>query len=158
MPRLSAQRLRAILYPIDHGVNAMCVSHVMRTAAALGLAVIGLTGCQPSADDVARDTQRLMQAKLDSDPELQAYHLRVSKVIVVHEESTRYRGIATLVMDGEDHEVGLRILADGNKVVYESDPGALLFVTQRAVNDAMKEVYGQPAAGQARDVAQASPR
>src|SRR3981081_330127 len=97
------------------------------------LAVLCLAGCQPSADSVARETKLLLQSKLDSDPDLKPYHLKVSTLDVIHEDGARYRGIAAIGMDGADYSVALRILDDGHKIMYETDQGAFTFVAQHSL-------------------------
>jgi hypothetical protein len=48
-----------------------------------------------------------------------------------------YAGIATVALDGEDHSVPIKIVADGEKVIYQTEQGAFAFVAQRAIKDAM---------------------
>lgn len=108
-----------------------CATQRLRmTLVAIGLC---LAGCQPSADSVAHETKVLLQSKFDSEPDLEPFHLRVSKLEVIHEEGTRYRGIATVAMDGTNYSVVLRILDDGHKLMYETDPGAFAFTAQHAL-------------------------
>jgi hypothetical protein len=100
------------------------------------LAAIGvcMAGCQPSTDSVAQETKVLLQSKFDSDPDLKPFHLKVSNLDVIHEDGTRYRGIANVAMDGTNHSIVLRILDDGHKLMYETDPGAFAFTAQHALS------------------------
>jgi hypothetical protein len=104
--------------------------------AAAVLAALGLhlAACQPSTDSVERDTKQALQSKLDSEPDLKPFHLRVSSLDVVHEDGTRYRGIATVTMDGVKYSITLRILDDGHKVLCETDQGAFGYVLQHSVS------------------------
>ena len=122
-----------------------------RALLAAGLALI-LGGCRPSTDEVGDQVRVLLQQKLDQQPEFRPYHLVVSKVDVVREEGNKYQGIADVVMNGKDHSVPLKILDDGRRVMYETDPGAFLFVAQESYEDTLG------AAGGARDQVSPAPR
>jgi hypothetical protein len=103
-------------------------------AVVLGVLGLQLAGCQPSTDTVEQDTKQALQSKLDSDPDLKPFHLKVSSLDVVHEDGTRYRGIATVMMGGANYSVTLRILDDGHKVLYETDQGAFAFISQHSIS------------------------
>jgi hypothetical protein len=118
----------------------------MKTIAFLATALIALVGCHPSTETISAQVKTLLQSKLNSDPDFKDYHLTVEKVDLIHDEGNKYAGIATISMGGEEHSVGLKILADGEKVIYETDQGAFLFAVQHALRDTINNVFHPDAA------------
>jgi len=94
-----------------------------------------LCGCRPSTDEIGRQVKVMFQQKMNQDPEFSKYHLFVSRVDVVQEEGNKYQAIATVLMKGREHSVSMKILADGHQVMYETDPGALLFAVQESLQE-----------------------
>ncbi|MEO7208124.1 MAG: hypothetical protein ABI145_15395 [Steroidobacteraceae bacterium] len=85
-------------------------------------------------DSVGEDAKRVMQSNFDSEPDLKPYHLSVSKVAVVHADGNNYAGVATVLMDGKEHSVGLKIQDDGRTIIYKADSDAFLFLVESALS------------------------
>jgi hypothetical protein len=93
--------------------------------------LMAVCGCQPNVNDIGQQVSTLLQQKINEDPTLSRYGLVVSNVVVIREEGNKYKGVADVMMNGEKHEVSLSILADGNSVMYEADPGSFIFVSEQ---------------------------
>jgi hypothetical protein len=93
--------------------------------------LLALCGCQPNVNEIGQQVSSLLQQKINEDPTLSRYGLVVTNVVVIREEGNKYKGVADVMMNGEKHEVSLSILADGDSVMYEADPGSFLFVAEQ---------------------------
>jgi VCBS repeat-containing protein len=98
-------------------------------ALALGvLAAALLIGCGQSTDQIGETVKTSMQYKFDSDSQFKQWHLSVTSVQVLKQGENRYRGIATVMHDGESHDVPVEITADGSNVMWQTPPGSFMFV------------------------------
>ncbi|MFX5776693.1 hypothetical protein ABTE06_20465, partial [Acinetobacter baumannii] len=89
----------------------------------------------------------LMQKKFSESEELKQYKLEVVKVDVIHESGNKYRGLAKVMMNGQPHDVGMSILSDGDKIMYEIPPENLTFLVQEAMKQAfapLKNLFQPP--------------
>jgi hypothetical protein len=93
--------------------------------------LMAVCGCQPNVNEIGQQVSSLLQQKINEDPTLSRYGLRVTNVVVIREEGNKYKGVADVMMNGEKHEVSLNILDDGDSVMYEADPGSFLFVAEQ---------------------------
>ncbi len=67
-----------------------------------------------------------MQQTFDTDPRFVQYHLVVSKVDVLKQNGNQYQGMAVVHgTKGIDHQIPIDITAEGDKILWHSDPGAL---------------------------------
>lgn len=103
----------------------------MNRLALSALILLGLCGCRPDTNEIGQQVSVLLQQKINEDQLLHRYGLVVTGVEVIREEGNKYKGVATVMMNGEAHDVGLNILADGNNVMYETDPASFLFVSEQ---------------------------
>jgi hypothetical protein len=93
----------------------------------LGLVLIALlVGCGPSTDEISSKVMPSMQHKFDSDPQLRDLHLKVQSVTVIHSNGNLYQGLAEISSHGVTHEVSVKITADGENMMWETEPSALL--------------------------------
>jgi len=90
--------------------------------------LLAVCGCRPNVNEIGQQVSSLLQQKINEDPTLSRYGLLVGNVVVIREEGNKYKGVADVMMNGEKYEVSLNILADGDSVMYEADPGSFLFV------------------------------
>ena len=103
----------------------------MKKAVFATILMLTLCGCRPSTDQIGEQVKVLLQEKLDQEPAFKKYNLVVSRVDVMREDGNKYRGIATVVMNGVEHSVTLVILADNDQIMYEADPKSFFFVLQQ---------------------------
>ena len=108
--------------------------HLLLSILALSLAVLSGCGGQ-STDTIAEIVKRGLQEQLEKNPSLKDEYLVVSDVAVVKEQGNRYRGIATIVFEGEAREIPIGITADGENVMFEVAPGAFLFIAEKRLQE-----------------------
>ena len=69
-----------------------------------------------------------MQHKFDADPDAAILGLKVLDVNLVNKSGNEYKGIATIrAGNGAKEDVSVEVTADGDNVLWEIPPGALLF-------------------------------
>jgi hypothetical protein len=74
---------------------------------------------------VADEVKTSMQNKFDTDRQFSQYHLVVSKVNVMHKSGNEYEGLAVVhTPKNVDHNVAVHVIAEGNRIMWQSDPGA----------------------------------
>ena len=94
------------------------------------------------AEEVAEEVRADMQRKFDSDTDVAELRLKVLDVRLVNKSGNEYKGIATIrAGNGITEDVSVEVTADGDAVLWELPPGALLF----AVPDS--QVGAPPLAG-----------
>ncbi|WP_148664578.1 hypothetical protein [Herbaspirillum robiniae] len=98
---------------------------------------LALLGCSPSTESIGETVKSLMQKKFSESDELKNYKLEVVKVDVIHESGNKYRGMAKVMLNGAPHDVGMSILSDGDKIMYEIPPENLGFLVQEAMKQAL---------------------
>ncbi len=83
------------------------------------------------AEEAAATVKSSMQRKLDNDPDLKEFNLRVVGVMLVNRSDNEYKGIATVkTSDGVEHDVPIDVTYDDGDAIWESPPGAFLFVLE----------------------------
>lgn len=107
----------------------------MKAILAIFIAII-LLGCSPDTEKIGSIVATLLQQKLSENPELKKYNLTVQKVDVIREAGNSYRGIAKVLMRGNLHDVPLKIISDGNNVMFETPPENFAFILQEELKDA----------------------
>jgi hypothetical protein len=77
--------------------------------------------------DLSSQVKSSMQQNFDTDPRFTKYHLVVSKVDVLKQNGNQYQGMAIVHgSKGIDHEVPIDITAEGDKIIWHSEPGVRL--------------------------------
>ena len=89
-----------------------------------------ISGCGPSIDALSETVRNSMQQQFDTNEQFKSYGLKVEKVTLVHEQDKKYKGVASVVLDGKAHEVIITVTADGNNVIWEAPPGSFMFIAQ----------------------------
>ena len=97
----------------------------MLTVAAL------VTGCSASNEEIAEQVKSSMQNTLSSDSNFAEDHMTVEKVTVVKLDGNKYQGMATVMYEGEPHEVGIDVSYDGTNMMWQAPPGSFGFVAQK---------------------------
>ena len=98
-------------------------------ALALGvLAAALLIRCGQSTDQIGETVKTSMQQKFDSDAQFKNSRLSVTRVQVLKQGENRYQGIATVMHEGESHDVPIEITADGSNVMWLAPSGSFMFV------------------------------
>lgn len=81
------------------------------------------------AEVAAAHVKISMQQKLDTDPDLSRYDLKVVDVVLVNKSGNEYKGIATVkTKDGTKHDVPVDVTSDKDNTIWDAPPGAFLFV------------------------------
>ena len=79
-----------------------------------------------------------MQQTFDTDSRFTPYHLVVEKVDVLKQNGNQYQGMATVRgSKGIDHEVSIDITAEGDNVLWHSEPGAFVWMVLEQLNPAV---------------------
>lgn len=122
----------------------------MRNIATIAVGLL-LSGCYRPAIEVADMLKPMLQANLDTEKLTKDAHLTVAEITVIREEGNRYGALVTVMMDGEKHEVLLKVLADDKHIIYEAPPSAFFFAAQHALEMALSPTPIQNAAPAAWD-------
>ena len=70
-----------------------------------------------------------MQQTFDTDSRFAQYHLVITKVDVLKQNGNQYQGMATVHgAKGIDHQVPIDITAEGDKILWRSEPGAFVWI------------------------------
>jgi hypothetical protein len=78
-----------------------------------------------------QSVKQSMQERFDSDPKFSKYHIQVEKVQLIKESGNKYNGIATVrTLRSSDHEVAIEVTADESNMMWQAQPGALMFLAQ----------------------------
>jgi hypothetical protein len=85
-----------------------------------------ISGCGPSTNEIGTQIAASMQNKFNSDTQLRDLHLTVQSVTVVHSSGNLYQGIARISSRRISHDIPVKITADGQNTMWETEPGALL--------------------------------
>lgn len=89
------------------------------------------TSKQSATDKLGEQVMQSMQEKFDTDADLSTLKLRVTNVVLVNSSGNQYKGIATVrTQKGTEHDVTVNVTADGNNMMWETEPGAFLFALQ----------------------------
>jgi len=92
------------------------------------------------AESAAAIVKESMQRDLDNDPNLGKLGLRVVDVGLINKVGNEYKGIASIrTLDGVIHDVAIDVTADGNDVIWETAPGAFLFVLDQTASPAPRK-------------------
>ena len=121
-------------------------SHVRKALIVAGIVIAGVTAWHfvTSADsarrerDVSNEVKSSMQQSFDTDSRFTPYHLVVEKVDVLKQNGNQYQGMATVHgSKGIDHEVPIDITAEGDKILWHSEPGAFVWMVLDRLNPAV---------------------
>jgi len=89
-----------------------------------------ISGCGPSIDVLSEQVRNSMQQHFDTNEQFKSYEMKVEKVTLIHEQDKKYKGAASVVLDGKTHDVMISVTADGNNLIWEAPPGSLMFIAQ----------------------------
>jgi len=107
----------------------------LRGAAVIVFTALFIAGCSPSSQDIGETVKVSMQQKFDSDAQFKKWHLQVRSVQAVKQDGNRYQGVAAVVYKGTSHDVPVDITADGSNVIWKTDPGGFVFVSQNMLQN-----------------------
>lgn len=78
--------------------------------------------------DISSEVKESMQHNFETDSRFANYHLVVTKVDVMHKSGNDYEGLAVVHSPkGVDHDVAIHVTAEGDRVMWQSDPGAFVW-------------------------------
>lgn len=85
--------------------------------------------------DISSQVKSSMQQTLDTDSRFSQYHLVVESVEVVKQTGNQYEGLATVRSPkGIDHQVPIQVTADGDNMIWHSEPGAFVWMVLEQLN------------------------
>jgi mono/diheme cytochrome c family protein len=127
----------------------MIFSHRIVASVAV-VAALFIAGCSPNREEIALKVQQSMQARVDTDPALAESRIRILNVLVIHEAGNKYQGLAVVRSKrGAEHQVPVQVVAEGDNVIWTTQPGAFLFLVQEevaaALNAAPEPAHASPA-------------
>jgi hypothetical protein len=91
-----------------------------------------LIGCDTSS--IEETVKSSMQETFNTDANFKGYNLKVKEVLVVNNAGNSYKGMATVIYKGKDYKVPVDITSDGSRVMWQTEPGSMLFIVQDALN------------------------
>jgi hypothetical protein len=95
-----------------------------------------LAACGPSLEQIAQRVQASMQES----PDVRKLGVSVTKVLVMKESGNKYQGLATVEYKGLERQVPVQVTADGENVMWRTEPGAFMFVIQHE----FQRTFGMP--------------
>ena len=93
---------------------------------------IALIGCGPNIEETVKTS---MQETFNTDANFKEYNLTVTEVAVVNNSGNSYKGIATVMYKGNPYKVSVAITADGSRVLWQTEPGAMHFLSRDALKN-----------------------
>lgn len=102
----------------------------------LALLIAICSGCTSSTDEVSTKVAELMQNKFNTE-QIAKLNIKVKKVITIHEEGNKYKGVATVEMDGKPHDITIKVIYDGQHIMYEADESQLSFISQKIIENSL---------------------
>jgi hypothetical protein len=105
---------------------------IIPVMAALCAAALTLASCGMNKAEVERSVASRFQTRLDTDRAYSGYGMKVKTVSLVKSGSHTYNGYATVVLDGETHDIGIAVTVDGGNIIFETKPSAFAFLTEKA--------------------------
>lgn len=109
----------------------------------LAAAVLLLSGCVASKDEIEVQSKALTQRIIDQNPTLKDLGMVVDRVDAIQESGNHYKGIAQIAMSGEHFTAPLSILSDGDKIMVTPDEGAFSFAAPYAFKKAMEKASAE---------------
>lgn len=93
--------------------------------------------------DIGSEVKTSMQQTFDTDQRFAQYHLVVSKVDVMHKSGNEYEGLAVVHSSKNvDHNVGVHVTAEGDRIMWQSDPGAFAWAAFEQFNSSAPTTAG----------------
>lgn len=110
-------------------------AYIMLAALALvvGFGVFGVWkyNQSPDTDVLAEQVKASMNQTLDTDANFKQYSFDVKSVTVIHASGNEYSGMATVTANGgPEHQVPITVTAADGKIMWKSEPGAMMFAVQ----------------------------
>lgn len=104
---------------------------------------VNLTACSPSPDEITETVKASLQESLSTDADYAKYNLIVGDIQLVKVGDSQYKALAEVYLDDTLNVVPLDVYAEGNmfeyNAIWESKPGAFLFVAQKEIDEALDE-------------------
>jgi hypothetical protein len=97
------------------------------SAAAICVSVVAtLLGCGPSPEEIGERVRTSMH----NNPDMRKLGVAVTRVVVIKESGNKYQGIADVRYKELERQVSVQVVAEGDNVVWKTEPGAFMFVLQ----------------------------
>jgi len=82
----------------------------------VAMATFGLSSCGTSTSDLAKQVQDLMIEKFQQE----GITLKVKEdLLLTHKSGNEYTGIITVIVDGEESQLSVDVICDGESFQYE---------------------------------------
>jgi len=94
-----------------------------------------ICGCSMSPEDIGKTVQSSMQNKFNSDANFREHNLLVDNVQVFKKGGKNYKGMAAIIYKGSSYNVSVEIIADGKNVMWETEPGAFVFIAREQLRN-----------------------
>ena len=111
------------------------MKNMLNGALTLALIFVMLFGCKlssgASTNQIGETVKKSMQQKFDSDSPFKEWGLKVTTVQVQKQGETQYKGTATMLYQGESHEVPVDITVNGSDINWKVQPGGFAFAEQK---------------------------
>lgn len=101
------------------------------------LLAVTLAACSPSLEKISQKVLVSMQHRFATDPELSQLGVSITKVVVIKEAGNKYQGMATVQYKGAERQVPVQVTAEGENVIWKTEPGAFMFVVQHELQRAL---------------------
>jgi hypothetical protein len=108
---------------------------------------LALSACGPSSEKIADGVKAELQHRLQGQEIFAQHKVSVAKVDVVKEEGNKFRGMATIMLDGHESTIPIEIVADGDKAIFDVPQDRLVLLAFELLGRSKPAV--EPAAAEA---------
>lgn len=91
--------------------------------------VLGPSGGEPKSD-IVETVKTSMEEKFATDADFKKWNLTVRSVDLVKQGANKYQGLAHIDYKNTTHDVPIEVSADGDNIMWKTEPGAFLFAAQ----------------------------
>lgn len=81
-----------------------------------------------------------LQTQFDADEKYKEYQLKVGEVRLIRKSLFSFDGLASVNMDGENHNVRLDVTMDGMSIYWETQPFALGFLAKKDLEKLQRDL------------------
>jgi len=96
-----------------------------------------LAACSPSPAEIGNKVLLGMQQRFATDPELSKLGISITSVVVVKQSDNKYQGLAIVQYKNIERQVSVEVTAQGDNVIWKTDPDAFMFVIQHELQQAL---------------------
>ncbi len=102
---------------------------------------LSLVSCGVNADDVSKQSLKMMQEKFDTDADLKPYGLKARSAQFVKEDGTnKFKGVVKVESKDGMHDVSDTATTDGKNIILDIDPQGFSFLMMGKLNQSIKQL------------------